>query len=221
MLINFQKCVEIVRAIHGTPISNVFHIGAHEGQEVSSYVESNIQKVIWFEANPNLISKLESNVSKFPLMNQIAPLALWDQNIQLEFNITNYDQSSSFFDLDKHSHYYPNIVVSEKIMVNAYRLDSLIEVTPAFLNWHDFDFVNIDTQGAELAILRGFGKYLMSECLKAIYVEVNSESLYKNIPLVNEIDEFLAPFNFHRCITAWTQAGWGDALFVRSNVLIN
>jgi len=221
MLIKFQKCLDIIQSIHDCPINTVFHVGAHEGQEAESYAQFNVQKVAWFEANPNLIPKLEAHVFSFSLENQIIPYALWDKTTELEFNITNYDQSSSLFDLDKHLEYYPNIYVKEKIMINAFRLDSLIEVSPNFLKWHNFDFLNIDTQGAELAILRGIGKYLSSVSLKAIYLEVNSEKLYKNIPLVNEIDDFLANFDFYRCITAWTQAGWGDALYIKQNTFNN
>lgn len=221
MLINFQKCLDIVNSIHDSPIKRVFHIGAHEGQEAASYAQCDVQKVTWFEANPHLITKLENHVSQYQIDSQIIPYALWEESKELELNVTNYDQSSSVFELDKHTNYYPTIVVKEKIKIAAYRLDALIEVSPKFLNWHDFDFINIDTQGAELAILKGFGKYLSSDSLKAIYLEVNSETLYKNIPLVDEIDNFLAEFNFHRCITAWTQAGWGDALYIKEKTIIN
>jgi FkbM family methyltransferase len=221
MLIKFEKCVDVIQSIHNSPINTIFHIGAHEGQEAESYAQFNVKKVAWFEANPNLISKLEAHVNKFPIENQIIPYALWDKTTELEFNITNYDQSSSIFALDKHSEYYPNIFVNQKIMINAFRLDSLIEVSPKYLKWDDFDFINIDTQGAELAILRGFGKYLSSTKLKAIYLEVNSEKLYKNIPLVNEIDDFLKNFDFFRCITSWTQSGWGDALYLKRSTINN
>jgi FkbM family methyltransferase len=216
MLINFSSCVEIINSIHKSPITKVFHIGAHEGQEAEAYHAQGVKKIVWFEANTDLITTLHQHLMKFPNENLLIPKALWNDNTQLNFNITNNGQSSSFFELKNHSNYYPDVVVAEKKYINAYRLDSIIESTPNILEWHDFDFINIDTQGSELAILQGIGKYLDQDCLKGIYVEVNSEELYKGIPMVDEIDSYLRQFNFHRCVSHWTNAGWGDALYVKS-----
>jgi hypothetical protein len=81
----------------------------------------------------------------------------------------------------------------------------------------DFEFINIDTQGAELAILKGMGKYLHQPSVKAIYLEINRQELYKEIPLVAEIDAFLQPYHFYRIKSKWTTEGWGDAIYIRSN----
>lgn len=221
MLIDFKECADIVKLIHGAPIEKIYHIGAHEGQEAEAYSAHGAKRVIWFEANTDLIELLRININKFPLDNQIIPYALWNENTELEFKITNHNQSSSFFELEKHAEYYPNITVESKKKINAFRLDSLIAIEENFLKWHDFDFINIDTQGAELAILQGLGSYLALDSLKAIYLEVNSEELYKGIPTVNEIDEYLAKFNFLRCKTAWSNAGWGDALYIKPSTVFN
>ena len=216
MLIDFSSCVEIINSIHKSPISKVFHIGAHEGQEAVAYQSQGVEKVIWFEANTDLITKLKQHLINFSIDSLIIPRALWNDNTRLNFNITNNEQSSSFFELKNHSNYYPDVVVTEKKYINAYRLDSIINLEPNLLDWHDFDFINIDTQGAELAILQGIGNYLNQDSLKGIYVEVNSEELYKGIPMVDEIDSYLRQFNFHRCLSHWTNVGWGDALYVKS-----
>jgi FkbM family methyltransferase len=221
MLIDFKECAEIVKIIHGVEIENIYHIGAHEGQEAAAYSEQGAKKVIWFEANTDLIEVLNKNINKYHLDNQIIPYALWNENTELEFNITNFNQSSSFFELEMHAEYYPNIIVESKKRINAFRLDSLITIKDTFLKWHDFDFVNIDTQGAELAILQGFGDYLAADSLKAIYLEVNSEQLYKGIPTVDEIDSYLTQFNFFRCKTAWSNAGWGDAFYLKPSTKFN
>lgn len=221
MLIDFKDCSNIIKLIHGTTTENVYHIGAHEGQEAQAYSEHGVKKAIWFEANTDLIKALESNINKHSLENQIIPYALWNENTELEFNITNHNQSSSFFELEKHAEYYPNITVERKKKIKAFRLDSLISIGNDFLKWHDFDFINIDTQGAELAILKGFGNYLSLESLKGIYLEVNAEQLYKGIPVVSEIDAYLAQFNFMRCKTVWSNAGWGDALYIKPSTTFN
>lgn len=221
MLISFKLCVELVRLIHGITISNIYHIGAHEGQEAESYANGGAEKVVWFEANNAIVDGLIKNLSKFQLQSQVIPHALWNKTTELDFKIMNFDQSSSLFDLEKHLDYYPGIHVKEIKRINAYRMDSLLDLKEKFIEWSDFEFINIDTQGAELAILQGFGNYLKKSHLKAIYLEVNKESLYKDIPMVTEIDAFLNSFEFHRIKTIWTGAGWGDALYIRSNTEMN
>jgi hypothetical protein len=79
----------------------------------------------------------------------------------------------------------------------------------------EFDFINIDTQGAELAVLRGMGKMLRQLSIKAVYLEVNRSELYQGIPLVRELDAFLLAEDFVRVHTVWTDADWGDALYVK------
>jgi FkbM family methyltransferase len=221
MLINFKDCSNIIKILHGTTLKSVYHIGAHEGQEAQAYYENGVEKVIWFEANTDLIETLKDNINNYSLDSQIIPYALWNENTELDFNITNFNQSSSFFELGKHSEYYPNITVEAKKKIKAFRLDSLLEIGNDFLKWHDFDFINIDTQGSELAILQGLGKYLSLDSLKGIYLEVNAEQLYKGIPVIGEIDTYLAQFNFLRCKTVWSNAGWGDALYVKPSTTLN
>jgi FkbM family methyltransferase len=216
MLIDFQPCVTIINQCHGAIARKVLHIGAHIGEEATVYANNGIQDVIWFEANEDLIPKLQENISSFAMRQQIVPLALWNQNQTLDFKITNNFQSSSFFDMGTHSRHYPFIQVTQTKSIKAYRLDRLAALGDTLLRFTDFDFVNIDTQGAELAILQGFGALIDQPSLKGIYLEVNREPLYKGIPLVGEIDEFLACHHFFRIISRWTGAGWGDAFYLRA-----
>jgi len=216
MLIHYKTCVEIMTACHGSAPTKVLHIGAHAGEEASFYSQQGVQEVIWFEANESLIPQLKKNVSAYAMRQQIVPVALWSSNETLRFNITNNVQSSSVFELNTHSTHYPGIRVTEVKKVKAYRLEGLTGLREPLLNFTDFEFVNIDTQGAELAILKGFGSLIDQPSIKGIYLEVNREKLYKEIPLIEEIDEFMASHKLHRIISCWTNAGWGDAFYLRS-----
>jgi FkbM family methyltransferase len=216
MLIHFSKCVQLIEALHGKKINKVFHVGAHAGEEAEAYAKSGVESVVWFEANTDLVPALNVNVNKHAISNTIVPYGLFNENKLLKFNVTNNFQSSSLFDLGKHSQYYPSIKVVALKEIQCYRLDSLIELEPPFLPWSDFNFINIDTQGAELAVLQGLGKHINNVSLKGIYLEVNRESLYLGIPLVEEIDRFLQNHGFHRVLTAWTGEGWGDALYLKT-----
>lgn len=217
MLIDYKNCVELIRACHDMTPKKILHIGAHTGEEAGPYQANGAEQVIWFEANESLIPALQAHLQTVPLNQQIIPAALWDSDTKLKFKITNNPQSSSFFDLEDHAKFYPQITVSEEREIQAYRLESLLDATPRQVMFSDFEFINIDTQGAELAILKGMGKYLHQPSVKAIYLEINRQELYKEIPLVAEIDAFLQPHHFYRIKSKWTTEGWGDAIYIHSN----
>lgn len=48
-----------------------------------------------------------------------------------------------------------------------------------------------------------------------IYLEVNTEEVYKNCCLLDEIKEFLQMHGFEMKLISMTSAKWGDAFFVR------
>jgi valyl-tRNA synthetase len=103
--------------------------------------------------------------------------------------------------------------VTETIKVKSSRIDTLIKENS--INIQDYDFVNIDIQGAELLALKGFGDCLRS--VKYIYTEVNTNFLYKDCALVSQIDEYLEKYEFKRVATAMTKYEWGDALYIKQN----
>ena len=216
MLIEFSKCNRIIQACHGSGIESVLHVGAHTGEEAAQYSADGVKRVIWFEANKELLPALQDNIRNYAMEQTIVPCALWDKNETLNFNVTNNFQSSSFFDLQTHARHYPDIVVTSKKQVRAFRLESLIEAKPCRLPFTDFGFINIDTQGAELAVLKGMGRHLSEPSIKGIYLEVNHEPLYKGIPLIPDIDDYLYEFDFMRVVTRWTKAGWGDAFYLKT-----
>jgi hypothetical protein len=71
----------------------------------------------------------------------------------------------------------------------------------------------LDIQGAELLALKGFGDFLNK--ISKVYVEVNTNYLYKNCSLIQEIDDYLLKFKFKRVETNMTQFEWGDAFYIK------
>lgn len=215
MLIDYRICKDIITLSHNFQIQSVVHIGAHIGEEAATYSENGVSEVTWFEANESLLPSLKANISRFQMKQHVIGCALWHTNEQLKFNITNNMQSSSVFELGSHKDHYPQILVQESREIQAFRFDSV--AASGLVKNNQFHFINIDTQGAELAILKGFGDLLHGDSLKGIYLEVNKELLYTGIPLVDEIDIYLNNFGFHRIISKWTDAGWGDAFYLKEH----
>jgi FkbM family methyltransferase len=196
----------VLREQFGVSPSGVLHVGAHMAEEQSAYREENFGRIIWVEAQPLLVAALRKQAAASG--DLVLEGAVWGSSgVSKILHITNNGQSSSLYELAEHSHEYPSIVRVDEIEVSTVRLDRLLSSS------EKFDFLNLDVQGAELEALMGLGGMLSQ--VKWVYSEVNRSELYSGIPLVAELDNFLKQEGFVRVCTAWTTAGWGDALYCR------
>lgn len=191
----------------------IIHIGAHYAEESTIYARSGTEKVLWIEGNPNLLSVIQENISIYP-NNKVYNVLLSDtDNDEIIFNITNASMSSSILELGSHKELYPDIKVEKELVLNSCRIDSFIKKNKIVID--EYDFVNIDIQGAELLALKGFGDLL--DKINYIYTEVNIDNVYEGCPLLDEIDEFLVMKGFHRVELSLKYKSWGDAFYIRKN----
>ena len=207
MLIN---CKEIV-ATWGIKPRGVLHIGAHEAEEGGEYARLNWGPIIWIEAQSKLANNLKYRLN--PDDNKVIHAAVWDINgMEIELKITNNSQSTSLLELGTHNKDYPDVIVTEIEKVKTSRVDSLLGESD------HFDFINLDIQGAELHALRGMGNLLNQ--VKYVYTEVNNRKVYIDCAQIEEIEEFLGQRGFEKACVRWVpQKGWGDALFIRKELL--
>jgi len=207
MLISVRELSKIWN-IHPT---GVIHVGAHEGEEAKPYLKYNWSPRYWVEAIPEKIDYLRDNLNT--QSDKIIQAVVWSEaDVELDFSISNKSMSSSLFPFSEHAILYPNIYEVARTKVRTTTLDNL------FKDQAVADFINLDIQGAELEALKGFSKGIRN--LKWIYTEVSSREIYRGSPLVDEIDSYLMRQNFIRVQTRWWRRdGWGDALYLRSDVL--
>lgn len=210
MYITMKQCIEAI----GQPINGVIHIGAHHGEEALDYSNNGVKKVLWVEANKKMMKHLYDKTCNLPIKSQYYCATLSNEdNEEVVLNITNNGQSTSILELGTHATQYPHITVQEKIKVRTKKFETLWRENSANINIDDYDFINLDVQGAELKVLEGFGKLYELADFKAIYTEINFEKVYKDCCLVEELDEFLGKFGFIRTLTAAPEGSWGDALY--------
>lgn len=186
----------------------IIHIGAHDLEEMGSYNSMGVSNIVWIEGNPDLVEKNKHLVEGRD-QKLIWGLVYSEDNLELEFKITNNLQSSSLLDFGKHKEYHPHVEFIGSKILKTTRVDSLLErngILP-----EDFDFINLDIQGVELQALKGFGKYLKN--IKYIYTEVNSGEVYMNNDSIEDLDNFLSEFGFERKETKMTPYEWGDAFY--------
>jgi FkbM family methyltransferase len=194
---------------HNIFINGVLHIGAHECEELGLYENLGINKynVVWIDGNKE---KVQLAVNR-GIPNVYYGVISDENDKDVEFKITNNGQSSSILDFGSHSVHHPHIHFVETQIHKTSTIDSFYEKNN--LDMRRYDFWNFDIQGAELMALRGAGKAI--EYAKALYLEVNTEEVYKGGCLISEIDEYLSAYKFKRVLTKMTEYGWGDALYVK------
>jgi FkbM family methyltransferase len=196
-----------------TPVKGVIHVGAHLAEELESYNKCGIYRVIWIEANTKLRGPLLDRISNHESLG-LSAFFYAAYNVDddwVTLNISNNGQSSSLLELDTHKEEYPNVEYVDEVVVPTCRIDSLM-VAKGF-NRDCYNFLNIDIQGSEILALRGVTRQLQH--VDYVYIEVNEKHLYKDCPLIDEVDEFLSSYKFHREKTHMTTKGWGDAFYIK------
>jgi FkbM family methyltransferase len=208
MLISENEVLNILKE-NNINITGVFHIGAHDCEELLFYNKMSLTQddIIWIDAiNEKVIESQNKGIS-----NIYNAVITNKDDEDITFNISNNYQSSSVLDFGTHTEEHPWVFYINKINLKSITVDSFFKRNN--IDCSKYNFWNIDIQGAELMALQGGIDSLKN--VKVLYLEVNEKELYKNCPLINDIDLFLLNLNFKRILTIITQHGWGDALYIK------
>ena len=188
----------------------ILHVGAHECEELKDYeVYLSRSQILWIEALPG---KVEYCKQLYP--NVLIENAIVSDVIEtVRFNVSNNGQSSSMLDFGLHSTFHPQVKYITCFEAETKLLNNILP------NYNiSFNFLNFDIQGAELKGLKGMEEYLPK--VEYIYIEVNSDYVYKDCALVSELDEYLSKFGLERVETKWCgDFRWGDAFYIKSTFL--
>lgn len=208
MIIGFNQ---IIDHIGQDKIKGIVHIGAHKAEEFELYNYYGIKKVLWIEANPDLIKTITDRISSNAGHKVIQSLLGNRENELVRFNLSNETMASSVLELKEHSTLYPDIKYVDSRELTSRTFDQLIEENQVDLS--EYNFLNIDVQGNELKVFQGMLNSL--SFFEYFYCEVSLIELYSQNPLLGEIDAFLIEHGFSREITNLKYESWGDALFIR------
>ena len=187
----------------------ILHVGAHECEELKDYeMYISRDKILWIEALPG---KIQLCKDKYPGIN-IENAIVSDKIEDVVFKVSNNGQSSSILDFGLHSQYHPHV---HYITTFNGKTSLLQDILPKYnIN---YNFLNFDIQGAELKALKGMENYLHN--VDYLYTEVNSDYVYKDCALITELDEYLIQFGMVRIETIWTEYKWGDAFYIKYNLI--
>jgi FkbM family methyltransferase len=215
MLLDFNQIYQKYNA--SCNIRGIVHVGACTGEERDTYQAHSINNVIWFEANPETYNALCKHIRNTNHIAYNALLANTDDE-EVEFYVTSnyYGASSSMLKLEKHLIHHPKVKVVKTIKLQTNRFDTFMSHN-SNIKLSNFNFLNIDVQGAELLVLKGMGNLLHN--FDYVYSEINTDKLYENCCLLKELETYLNQYNFRIAEISMTPYDWGDALFVKTAIL--
>jgi len=187
-------------------ITGVIHIGAHFGEEHTTYKSLGIGNIIYFEPVKKTFEVLSKRVPDATLYNY----ALGNENKYVEMFIEAADAYGCSSVLQPSSN-YAGVAFSMNELVEMKRLDDF--------GFKNHNFLNIDVQGYEYEVLKGSLNTL--ECVDYILCEINRESPHKQldyigITTVDKVVQLLEPYGFSLVEEDWCGVSWGDGLFVKS-----
>ena len=206
MLLSFRSLVDKYKM----NIKGIIHIGAHYGEEIPDYIDCGIQDMVIFEPleeNFNILADKVKDLNANIVGHQIA---LGSKPGKTTMYVSdNEKQSSSILKPKVHLTHHPYVKFPSTEEVEVSCLDNY--------DCFEYNFINMDVQGYELEVLKGAKKTLKG--VDYVYCEVNRDEVYENNAYVEELDEFLKGYNMVRVMTSWEGQIWGDALYVRENLL--
>jgi len=168
-------------------VTGVIHVGANKGQEIDKYSKYDL-KVVWVEPITEVFEQLAKNIMRHDKQVAYQALITDVDNKEYEFNVANNNgASSSIFQLKEHKEVWPSVYMTKKLLLKSTTLTSLLRnqsIDPA-----EYQGLIIDTQGAELLVLKGSLPLLKH--FRFIKVEVANFESYEGGCLLSEMNEFM------------------------------
>lgn len=228
MMLDFDQLLEK----YNIKINGIIHVGAHEGMETVAYVKHNVKDVILVEANPFRFSNLTESLNTGRYVTWCSPLtysyfSVSDAEIlkgykafnyavsdkedgTITFNLSNFDGGTdSIFKINewgRDSSWAPYEHVAE-IEVPTTTLDKIVE------NKANYNFLNMDVEGAELMVLRGASEVLKH--MDCIMLETQDKIRFEGSCTRQQLVEFLDGYGFELKEYHDTGKEWGDCLFLK------
>ena len=168
-------------------VSGVVHVGANVGQERYLYQYQGLN-VFWIEPIPKIFAQLKSNISKLKNQHAVQALVLDEDDKEYEFYVANNKgESSSILKFKDHKYIWPSIDYIQTLDLKSVTLASLFKREKVQLN--KYEALVLDTQGAELLVLRGSLPILSH--FQYIKIEVADFEAYQGCCQLSDINAFM------------------------------
>jgi FkbM family methyltransferase len=184
----------------------VIHIGAHFGQDRTSYINLGATKIIWGEGSDETAEILAKRYPEDRVIKRI----FWDQpNEVIRFYNSNDSANSSAIKPLKEKGFQ----VSEAMTTTIDQEFGSQEFLRKNL------MIVVDVQGAELLVLKGAKRTLRATKYLVIEIALKSQG-YEVTPSEDELDSMLAEFGFIKSVHRKShENSYKDQLYVKSQTL--
>jgi FkbM family methyltransferase len=197
-------------------INGILHVGASVCEELNIYKKCNLTNndIYWVEGNEENITVVKNTLDPdIKIYNYLIDDV---DDREVKFNISNALMSSSLLEFGTHLNHHKGITMVDVKYKKTTRLDTFIDNNQIPIE--KLNFLNVDIQGTELRAIKSLGNYLKN--IDFIMTEINTEYVYKNCTLINELDSFLKENGFIRVEQKiYGNCGWGDAFYIRTQIL--
>jgi FkbM family methyltransferase len=224
---NHKADIEILFANHTTDKARkgIIHVGAHKGEEVETYIDLGFENIILIEPNPELYQFL-SEKFKDNTKIKVFGVAISDCSGVMDFHIHTSQSGSvepaSLLKMKEFNKIVKTLKTVKTISVAVITLDDFFVENK--LSIEDYNYINIDVQGAELMAFKGATNVLKS--IDVVISEVNLIELYENAPLEKDIVNYLKEFSFEKKNVIYhtlyddkgTFPAWGECLFLKTGL---
>jgi len=167
--------------------SGVIHVGANVGQERELYAQHGL-RVVWIEPIPETFQTLQANIRNYPQQAAVHCLVTDKDDAEYQFHISNNDGlSSSILDLKDHQDIWPEVNFKQTITLRSATLETLVQREQ--INTTQYNTLIMDTQGAEMLVLKGAVSLLPH--FRFVKAEVPDFEAYVDCCQVNDLAQFM------------------------------
>ena len=188
-------------------IKGIIHVGMWDFVEYGCYTKLVGNNVIGIEANPQVYKDMAKPVAD-----------KWGFKCFNEFLSDKDKEVRDFYFAGEGSSLYkgqPQWNKNVSIKVQTKTLATVIEENEIDMN--GYDFLNIDAEGAEFDVLKGFEKYL--DHINVIDLETSYDDRHRSGADHNTIVQWLSErgFELKEMSSSYQSQNWGDSVFARVN----
>jgi len=188
-------------------IKGIIHVGMWDFVEYGCYTKLVGNNVIGIEANPQVYKDMAKPVAD-----------KWGFKCFNEFLSDKDKEVRDFYFAGEGSSLYkgqPQWNKNVSIKVQTKTLATVIEENEIDMN--GYDFLNIDAEGAEFDVLKGFEKYL--DYINVIDLETSYDDRHRSGADHNTIVQWLGErgFELKEMSDSYQSQNWGDSVFARVN----